>query len=189
MSGKARLDSAGALHDAISQGFRNYASSFENGLVSRDGGVEGVRGVLSVVMAFVMVIGQAGGPAAVQEIERSQIQANVPAAANFHRLLQRNLRSYFQRMHGKKLTVEYEMLRDGPTQSGAAYPMFYVWVRVLEARALLEQGAARLAAIARKEFQVTHFLSEQAIRDEPGSLYRVFPAPVCKKIETKLGIE
>jgi hypothetical protein len=67
--------------------------------------------------------------------------------------------------------------------------MFYVWVRVFEGQEILEQGAARLAAIERREFQVTHFFSEQAIRADPASIYRVFPASECKKIETRLGIQ
>jgi hypothetical protein len=145
--------------------------------------------MLGVFLALVLGASQAGGAAAVQETQRSHIEANVPPAAHFHRLLQRSLRSYFQRKHGKKVTVEHEMLRDGPTQSGVAYPMFYVWVRVFEGQEILEQGAARLAAIERREFQVTHFLSEQAIRADPASIYRVFPASECKKIETRLSIQ
>jgi len=145
--------------------------------------------MLDVVVAVLMVASQAGDAVILQEIQRSHIEANVPAAADFQRLLQRDLRSYFQRKHGKKVAVEHEILRDGPTQSGVAYPKFYVWVRVSEGRAVVEQGAVLLAAIERKGFQVTNVLSEQAIRADPASIYRVFPAPVCKKIEAKLGIQ
>lgn len=79
------------------------------------------------------------------------------------------------------------MLRDGPTQAGVAYPKFYVWVRVFEGASVVDQGAVRLAAIEKREFQVTDFLSERTIRADPKVIYRVFPAPVCDRINGKLG--
>ncbi|MBI1997230.1 MAG: hypothetical protein HYS66_12270 [Deltaproteobacteria bacterium] len=123
-----------------------------------------------------------------QDIQRSHIEANVPPSAEFNRILQRDLDSYVTKMRGKTARVEYEMLRDGPTQSGIAYPKFYVWVRVFEGASVVDQGAVRLAAIERREFQVTDFLSERAIRTDPKAIYRVFPTPVCERINSKLGI-
>jgi hypothetical protein len=124
-----------------------------------------------------------------QDIQRSHIEANVPGPTEFSRLLQRDLDSYFTKARGKTSRVEYEMLRDGPTQSGVAYPKFYVWVRVFEGTSAIDQGAVRLAAIARREFQVTDFLSERTIRTDPKEIYQVFPAAVCDRINAKLGSE
>jgi hypothetical protein len=123
-----------------------------------------------------------------QGIQRSHIEANVPGPAEFNRLLQRDLETYITKTRGKSIRVEYEMLRDGPTQSGVAYPKFYVWVRIFEGASVVDQGAVRLAAIERREFQVTDFLSERTIRTDPKAIYRVFPAPVCERINDRLGI-
>jgi hypothetical protein len=63
-----------------------------------------------------------------------------------------------------------------------------VWVRVFEGASIVDQGAVRLAAIEKKEFQVTDFLSERTIRADPKAIYRVFPVPVCERVTSKLGI-
>ncbi len=142
--------------------------------------------VAAVALLFTLA-SQSPDYSVLQDIQRSHIEANVPGAAEFNRLLQRDLDSYFTKARGKTSWVEYEMLRDGPTQSGVAYPKFYAWVRVFEGASIIDQGAVRLAAIERREFQVTDFLSEHMIRTDPKAIYRVFPAPVCDRINSKLG--
>lgn len=123
-----------------------------------------------------------------QAIQRSHVEANVPAQADFARFLSRDLEGHFNAGHSKTLRIEHELLRDGPTQAGVSYPKYYVWVRVLDKEALVTQGAAVLVAIDRKRFEVSSYASEVAIRAEPGRLYRVFPALVCETIGAKLGI-
>jgi hypothetical protein len=91
-------------------------------------------------------------------------------------------------MVGKPVAVEYELLRDGPTQSGVAYPKFYVWVRARTTEGSLSQGAVRVAAVDRKEFQVTNYVPESEIRAHPDDIDQVFPGPVCQKIKSRLGI-
>jgi hypothetical protein len=144
--------------------------------------------MFTAVALFFALASQSAHIQIVQDIQRSHIEANVPGPAEFNRLLHRDLDSYFTKTRGKSLRVEHEMLRDGPTQAGVAYPKFYVWVRVFEGSAIVDQGAVRLAAIEKREFQVTDFLSERTIRADPKGIYRVFPAPVCERIKTKLGI-
>jgi hypothetical protein len=124
----------------------------------------------------------------VEQIAESHVDANVPAPTDFDRLMRRDLESYFGTMVDKPVVVEYELLRDGPTQSGVAYPKFYVWVRARTGEGGLSQGAVRLAAVERKEFQVTNYVPEADIRAHPDGIYQVFPGPVCEKIKNRLGI-
>jgi hypothetical protein len=144
--------------------------------------------MFGVVVLLLALASQSPDFSVLQDIQRSHIESNVPPSAEFNRILQWDLDSYVTKMRGKTARVEYEMLRDGPTQSGTAYPKFYVWVRVFEGASVVDQGAVRVAAIERREFQVTDFLSERAIRTDPKAIYRVFPTPVCERINSKLGI-
>ena len=143
--------------------------------------------MFSAIALLIAFASQPPDYSTLQDIQRSHIEANVPKLTEFNQLLQRDLDSYFTKARGKSARVKYEMLRDGPTQSGVAYPKFYVWVRVFEAASIIDQGAVRLAAIDRREFQVTDFLSERTIRTDPKAIYRVFPGPVCDRINSKMG--
>src|SRR6266550_2261815 len=66
-------------------------------------------------------------------VAESHIAANVPSTNDFRPFLIRDLTAYLKPTHGDKLTVDYELLRDGPTQSGVAYPKFYLWLRATNA--------------------------------------------------------
>ncbi len=112
----------------------------------------------------------------------------VPPAADFDRILRRDLETYFARSRGTDLIVDWELLRDGPTQSGVAYPKFYAWVRVRRNGAIVDQGAVRLAAIDRKLFEVTDFVPETSIRTDGAKLDDVFPAQVAETIRRRLGL-
>ncbi len=63
----------------------------------------------------------------VQQIEQSHIDGNVPAAKDFHKFLVRDLQKYFSSLLETKVLVEYELLRDGPTQSGVSFPKYYAY--------------------------------------------------------------
>src|SRR5262245_47077135 len=146
-----------------------------------------MRRRIAIGVAMLLIVAGCGEQA-VQSISESHVDANVPAQADFDRFMRRDLESYFTASMGKPAAVEYELLRDGPTQAGIAYPKFYVWVKASTSDGSMSQGTARLAAVERKEFQVTHFVAESEIRANPGGLYQVSPGPVCDKIESRLGI-
>lgn len=65
------------------------------------------------------------------ELPRTHVDTNVPETEEFDRILGRDLDSYFRSRTGESsLSIDYELLRLGPTQSGTAYPKFYAWVQV-----------------------------------------------------------
>lgn len=101
--------------------------------------------------------------------------------------MRRDLATYFAQVRKKKIAqVEFQLLRDAPTQSGPAYPKFYASVVVAGGKSPQDRGAVRLAAIDKKRFEVTDFVSEEMIREDPDSIYQLLPAPVCEKIKAKL---
>jgi hypothetical protein len=114
-------------------------------------------------------------------LAESHIEGNVPASQNFDTYMKRDLSSYL--CEGKpNCRVEYSLLRDGPTQTGIAYPKFYVWVTCFQQDKVLTQGAARVAAIDKQQFHVTDFLSREQILDSPQQVGGIFPAPLVSKI-------
>jgi hypothetical protein len=123
----------------------------------------------------------------VQEIQRSHIEANVPPAEEFDALLRRDLSAYFSTVPVSSLSVSYELLRDGPTQSGVAFPKYYMWVRVVGPPQPRE-GALSAAAIDRTHFEVYDFMSATDIRSTPEALRKVFPAMLVPLILSKAGV-
>jgi hypothetical protein len=103
-------------------------------------------------------------------LQLSHLDANIPSAQEFDRLLRRDLQAYVDARIGANRIVEYELLRDGPTQSGAAYPKYYVWVKASHLNRTVLAGAARVAAVDRARFEVTHFLSAEEINLSPSAL-------------------
>jgi hypothetical protein len=136
----------------------------------------------------ILLAEDAGQAQALRDIQASHIDANVPASTDFEPFLRRDLSAYFSKdRHLRNVKVEYEFLRDGPTQSGVSYPKYYIWVRINGGKSSEDRGAARVTAVERKGFEVTMFASEREIRTNVGALKLVFPRPVCEKIEAKLG--
>jgi hypothetical protein len=80
--------------------------------------------MFTAVALFFAFASQSPDYSIIQDIQRSHIEANVPGPAEFNRILQRDLDTYFAKARGKSSRVEHEMLRDGPTQSGVEYPKF-----------------------------------------------------------------
>jgi hypothetical protein len=122
-------------------------------------------------------------------VAESHIAANVPSTNDFRPFLIRDLTAYLKPNHGDKLTVDYELLRDGPTQSGVAYPKFYLWLRATNAEKTVIEGAVRVAAIDKKRFDVTDFVPRSEIVSHPESLARIFPQAVIEKIHAKTGVK
>ena len=119
------------------------------------------------------------------EIQQSHIEGNVPQAGEFEQLLTRDLLAYFT-AHGypQAVRVKYTLLRRNPTQTGVAYPKFYVWVQVYDTAGVAVRGAARLAAIERRGFEITDFMSAESIRAEPGIVGKIFPESLVANIQS-----
>jgi hypothetical protein len=61
-------------------------------------------------------------------IGESQIEGNVPPPEVFDTYMQRDLGTYLC-AGAKDCRVAYFLLRDGPTQTGIAYPKYYLWAK------------------------------------------------------------
>lgn len=110
--------------------------------------------------------------------QNSHVEGHVPEPAVFDQHLKRDLKAYL-----KTPGVHYELLRQGPTQSGVAYPKFYLWVQALDAKGKPTMtGAARVAAMDKSHFEVTHFIAAESIRIEPSQLDSIFPKALVPAI-------
>lgn len=141
----------------------------------------------SLIGAAVLVTVSCGAACQSDPIAASHIEANVPSEKDFGIFMKRDLEQYFKEAKKKPVTVDYELLRNGPTQSGTAFPKFYAWVVVKADGVIIEEGAVRVAAIEKKRFGVYDYLSQPEIEREVEKLYRVFPDEVADKIKKKLG--
>ena len=111
-------------------------------------------------------------------VAQSHIDANVPDAASFDTLMQRDLSAYFEKTleTSGKIHVDYQLLRKGPTQTGISYPKFYVWAKVSSGSRVVTEGAVRVAAVDGALFTVTNFIGKDQILAEPEKVNTVFPA-------------
>lgn len=136
------------------------------------------KGLLSIaVVTLCMALG------CTNPIADSHIEANVPKGKTFDEYLTRDLSSYF--CTTKDCRVEYEFLREGPTQTGISYPKYYLWVRCFTGGKLTAEGAVRVAAVDQKGFDVTDFLSAKEIVTSPDEAAGIFPAALLDKIGKK----
>ena len=120
-----------------------------------------------------------------QNIHDEYIQANVPDKKEFDTFLKRDLVKYFSESSRITVEVRYELLRNEPTQTGVAYPKFYLWVTISNNGKTIEQGAVRVAAIERREFEITDYLKKEDIQRSPMTVYKIFPRGLCDKIFEK----
>jgi hypothetical protein len=139
--------------------------------------------ILVLLLSFACWVGCHNPQDALTNVAKSHVEANVPPGKLFDELLRRDLNSYFCKDHDCE--IKYEFLRDGPTQSGTSYPKFYLWVKIIEGGIVAEEGAARVAAVEQKRFDVTHFLSREQISQSPSQVASIFPAPVADRIAEK----
>ena len=109
---------------------------------------------------------------------------DIPSAAVFDSVLGHDLKASFAKGDRAPVTVTYQLLRNGPTITGVAYPKYYVWVEVRSGQQLVRVGAARLAAI-NKSFELTNFLPAESINLNPISVDSVFPAPLVSDIRRR----
>lgn len=138
------------------------------------------------LLALICIIGQPPAKAN-DQIQESHIEANIPSDRNFEAFLTRDLEEYFKKTVGRHVIVKYEFLRNGPTQSGVSFPKYYLWVTVSEKNKTIKNGAVRVAAIEKKYFEVTQFLSVEEIKRDIEAIYSVFPRHVGDKIKDKVN--
>ena len=116
-------------------------------------------------------------------VASSHIDANIPDQNEFQPILRRDLETFFRfTTDHDGVRVEYEFLRDGPTQTGTSYPRFYLWVKALDGNTVVTQGAVRVAAIDKVRFDVTDFVSREDVNRSPRDLQAVFPSALIDKI-------
>ena len=126
----------------------------------------------------------------VKEIQQSHINANLPNTfEEFNKILERDLTKHFSSSLNLKAEVQYELLRKKPTQSGVAYPKFYLWVKILSSNKEIKSGAVRVAAIDKTHVEVTDFVSKRQIIKNPKHIETVFPSTLCDNIRLKAGIK
>jgi hypothetical protein len=125
----------------------------------------------------------------IRDVQQSHVEGDVPAPRDFDSFLQRDVAAYFRSAKGiKNPEVALELLRNGATQSGVAFPKFYAWVVVRNEGQAVAEGALRLAAIDRVRFEVTDFLSKGDINSTPAAVSAVFPAPLVAGILERAAV-
>lgn len=117
----------------------------------------------------------------IRDIQKSHIEANIPDQFQFDSLLKRDLEKHFS-IKSKQVLVKWEFLREGPTQSGVAYPKYYLWTKIYADDKLSKEGAVRVAAIDGIRFDITDFVSIKEINNHSQDIYTIFPRAVCEKI-------
>jgi hypothetical protein len=139
-------------------------------------------GLLVLVLVCCAVGSNAQDP--MTAVANSHIEGNVPKGKAFDEYLTRDLTSYFCKGE-KECRIEYELLRNGPTQSGTSYPKYYLWTRCWVKEKLMTEGAVRVAAIDQNGFYVTNFVSGTDILAAPEQVGQVFPSALVGKIVSK----
>lgn len=145
-----------------------------------------MRTLYLFLIGFIVISNFAHAQSFQGTIAESHIEANVPDAADFDEFMLRDLKAYFTKQAGQTVQVKFEFLREGPMQTGVAYPKSYLWVRLIAKDKSVREGAVRVAAIEKKRFEVTDYMSASEIKKNPDTVYRVFPRPVGNNILEKI---
>ncbi len=142
---------------------------------------------LPLVMLFGLALtGDAIGQSLADSLQQSHIEANVPDDDVIDGYLDRDVLAYLKSEVSPAITsVDVVLLRQGATQSGVAYPKFYIWIIATAKDGSILEGAARTAAIDRQRFEVTNFLSADEITQDPQGTLSIFPAPLVDDILTR----
>ncbi len=144
--------------------------------------IAGVLGVLGVGLVLWQRV-QAGRRA--QE-EQQLIGRNVPSAPEFRRLLRRDLGLFFRQSTGLPVAVEPELLRREPVLTQVRYPRYYLWVRLLSHKKLLDEGVAVADAVSRTHFVVASYSSRSSLSRDPRSLDALVPEAVRPAVRAHL---
>jgi len=146
--------------------------------------------IFSIMAVFILIIMYlVWGVWSVRNVSNSHLETNVVEQQYFDEYLKRDLLSYFvTNIDTNAIRIEYELLRDGPTQSGLALPKYYIWVRVYNSGGIITEGAMRVAAAEKDHFIITNsdFLSYDEIKSNPDVINTLFPESVVEKIKAKI---
>ncbi|MGE4537150.1 MAG: hypothetical protein AB7D37_08725 [Desulfovibrio sp.] len=160
-------------------------------MVKKAGGISGVVKYIALFL-FVLSAGIAlsilGPFLMLTSIGLEHTEAYSPDAAHFEDFLARDTQAYFSKRQGRPVTVRYEYLRQGPTQSGIGFPRYYIWVQIFADGREINAGAVKVAGVGKDRFEITDFLSRGMILDVPGRLDAVFPKAVCETIKSRLRL-
>jgi hypothetical protein len=142
---------------------------------------------LELIVACLLLAGPVEASASqVPDVRAGHIAAHVPADEDFDTFMVRDLRFFLGARAEEEVT--FELLREGPTQSGVSNPKFYLWVRALSADGNLTSGAARVAAIDRLRFEVTNFVSREDIVSGAADPALIFPAALVDRIQRRASL-
>lgn len=144
-----------------------------------------IRSIILCILAAPSI--HACNQLAMYEVHKSHVDANVPDANNFDSILIADLQSYFRSKIGKSVRIEYELLRREPTQSGVAYPHYYAWIVAYDGQSTTLEGAVRLNAINKSQFEITNFLSKADIAKNSSEAESVFPQALMPGILSRAG--
>lgn len=138
-------------------------------------------GVLAMASALPFVEARAQ----LSTVAESHVAGNVPAPQDFRRFLLRDLTAEFRRRYGDGIAADYELLREGATQMGVASPKFYLWAKITRSGKLIVEGATRVAAVEKKEFEILQFISSEEIFARPDAVARAFPQALLTTIRER----
>ncbi len=117
------------------------------------------------------------------------VQVENSASSTNNVALTQELAAYLKPDFGDDLIVDYDLLRDVPTQVGVALPKYYVWLIAWHDETVVVEGAARIAAEGDDDFVVLNFISQPDIVRDPAQLTRIFPAALISDIELRAGLD
>ena len=140
-----------------------------------------MRRIFSFALFLMSLIIGCHAQSPMEDIAKSHITENVQEAKLFDEYMKRDLGEFLCK-EKEGCSVEYQLLRDGPTQTGISYPKFYVWTKCFQKDGTVSEGAARLAAIEKRGFNVTDFLFRDQIKTSPRQVGVIFPAALVDKI-------
>jgi hypothetical protein len=143
-----------------------------------------MRWLATTIAALLLSASAEASAVQVPDVQAAHIAAHVPAAEDFDDFMVRDLGAFLGARAEEEVT--FELLREGPTQSGVSYPKFYLWVRVLSADGDRQRsGAVRVAAVDRLRFEVTDFASREDIVSGVADPASIFPAALVDRVRQR----
>jgi hypothetical protein len=144
--------------------------------------------IFTAIIFFHMSV--SASAATFEEQDKAKVDANIPSAEVFSELLHRDLLTHFRGSGIPDNTkAEYQLLRDTPTGPvklakpyAQAYPVYYLWVRMLSGATVLNEGVVRALAIERNRFEITQFLSRAEILADPSRVSKIVPLNLVQNV-------